>query len=358
MSSKSSSSAILAVLKGEVPTHTPIWIMRQAGRYLPEYRELRSKVGSFTELYSNPELASKVTLMPMKRFPLDAAIIFSDILIALDAISIEVSFSSSGANSGGPPTITGPRVDKPIRTQQDLNNLPKNCDLEKYDFLVQNIKICKSELKDQALIGFVGSPWTLAAYAVEGGNAKNFATLRGMMYSQPQLLQGLLQRLADEVTQLAILQIDSGADIIQIFDSWAGLLGPQHYYEFSYKYMAKIIADIRSQRPNTPLIIFAKSTPFSPLQMLECKPDGLGIDWQVDLRATFASVGDQVAIQGNLDPAALYADEQSLAKEVSRIMESRSTNSRHIFNLGHGIYPDVNPDRVAYLVDAVHNYSG
>lgn len=345
---------MLAVLNGETPPYTPVWIMRQAGRYLPEYRQLRAKVGSFQALYSNPELASKVTLMPMQRFPLDAAVIFSDILIALDAISLEVSFASAEAGEAG--GTSGPKVLNPITSEKDVDNLPQATDLNKYDFLAENLKISREELKDRGLIGFIGSPWTLAAYAVEGSNTKNFSKLRAMMYQRPQLLHKLLKRLADELIELAILQIDSGADIIQIFDSWAGLLGADQYEEFSYKYMANIIADIRDLRPATPLIIFAKATPFSPIQMLGSNPNGLGIDWQVDIAYAFTAVGSRAAIQGNLDPAALYASELDLDKEISRIMQARTKSSRHIFNLGHGIYPDINPDRVAYLVDAVHNY--
>lgn len=349
-----SRQVMLSALRGEVTPYTPIWIMRQAGRYLPEYRELRAKADSFQQMYSTPELASKVTLMPMQRFPLDAAVIFSDILIALDAISIKVSFATAEEK------ISGPMVAKPIRTERDINNLPQETDLSNYDFLADNLKICREELPDKALIGFIGSPWTLAAYAVEGCNSKNFTQLRGMMYKNPQLLHRLLQRLVDELVELAILQIDSGADIIQIFDSWAGLLGPQQYDEFSYKYMAQIIDKVRAQRPTTPIIIFAKGTPFTPVQMLACKPEGLGLDWQVDIAQAFKSVGTLATLQGNLDPAALYSSTGDLDKEIERIMQARGESdhifSHHIFNLGHGIYPDINPDRVAYLVDAVHNY--
>lgn len=345
---------ILNSLQGEQVPYTPIWIMRQAGRYLPEYRDLRAKAKTFTNLYQTPEMASEVTLMPIKRFPLDAAIVFSDILIVLDAINLQVSFV----------TGEGPIIGNPIRTDKDIANLATTTDLDNYRYLADTLKICRSELSEQALIGFIGSPWTLAAYAVEGGSGassatKNFTNLRKMTYQQPQLMHKLLKRLSDEVIELAMMQIDSGANVIQIFDSWAGLLNHDYYRNFSYAYIKLIVETLKERRPDTPCIVFAKCTPFSPQEMAECKPNAIGIDWLVDLATAFNQVGATTTIQGNLDPAALYADIPILDEEINKIMTARRNNAnvRHIFNLGHGIYPDIEPDKVAYLVDAVHNYS-
>ena len=342
-------SPILNILRGNKPSQIPIWVMRQAGRYLPEYCMLREKAKSFKNLYLTPELAVEVTMMPLKRFPLDAAIIFSDILIALDAIGVPVNFE----------TNKGPVINNPINSDSALQQLSSKPDLDKYDFLAQSLRGVKQELGTTGapLIGFVGSPWTLAAYAVEGEGSKVFAKLRKMMYAEPQLLHKLLQRLTTEVSELALMQIKNGADIIQIFDSWASLLNDNYYRAFSLRYITQIINNIKSVAPQTPIILFAKGTPLMPQEMAKSNPDCLGIDWQTDLASAFNQVGESVALQGNMDPAALYADKQLLDKEIENVIAACPKDGRHIFNLGHGIYPDTNPDKVAYLVDKVHDYN-
>ena len=338
---------VLKLLAGEKTDYTPIWIMRQAGRYLPEYRELRQKFGSFQKLYKHSEAAATVTMQPLQRFDLDAAIVFSDILVALEAVNIAVDFASGG-----------PRIAEPFRSEKDLNRLPPKPQQGSYDFLQQTLKLCKAEIADRTLIGFIGSPWTLAAYAVEGQGSKTFSQLRRLVYTNPKLLHQLLNRLTDEVIELALAQVKSGADVIQIFDSWAGLLGKETYAEFSYTYIEKIVASLRKLAPDLPVIVFGRSAPFSPAEMAACKPAALGFDWQTDISVAFAELDGKVAVQGNLDPAALYGDEKTLQQAIDRIMQAgqNSSRSRHIFNLGHGIYPDTDPDRVAYLVDAVHGY--
>lgn len=342
---------ILKVLNNEEKTntfdYTPIWIMRQAGRYLPEYRKIRIKVKDFNQLYRNPELATEITLQPLKRFPLDAAIIFSDILIALEAIGLKVKFE----------TNKGPVLYNPIN--KDIKQVSSQTDLNNYDYLSQSIKAVKRELKPYniPLIGFIGSPWTLAAYAVEGQGSKSFTKLRRMVYVKPQLIHKLLERLSVELSQLAIMQIKNGADIIQIFDSWAGLLNSDYYRMFSLAYITKVIARIKATAPETPIILFAKGSPLQENEMAQTKVHCLGIDWQKDLAKAFSEVGRKLVLQGNMDPAVLYGDKNTVNKEVKNILGRCPRHGRHIFNLGHGIYPDINPDSVAYLVDIVHELS-
>ena len=358
---------ILSALTNRPTPYTPIWIMRQAGRYLPEYRQLRGKVPSFKDLYSDPDLATEVTLMPLKRFPLDAAIVFSDILIALDAIGIDVAFTEG----------KGPVIKDPIRSEEQLLSLSAKTDLGKYSYLRDTLKNCRHELKDKALIGFVGSPWTLAAYAIEGQGSKTFTSLRRMVYQEPEMVHKLLKRLAEEVVDLALLQIKSGADVIQIFDSWAGLLGRDYYRTFSFDYIKFVVEKI-NKKSSVPIIVFAKGTPLYTKEMIECGCSCIGLDWQVniddafrrakgvldieitdswnEIEDSYKKMKGKCAVQGNLDPAALYADTDILDKEITKILDARKEGVGHIFNLGHGIYPDTNPDRVAYLVDRVHSY--
>ena len=332
---------ILRVLNKQQPDCTPIWIMRQAGRYLPEYQALRKQAGSFKQLYQLPELASQATLLPINRFDLDAAIIFSDILIVLEALGLEVNFDSQG-----------PQLAKPVRKEGDLLQLRTEESEAKFDYLSQAIGLVKRELT-VPLIGFVGSPWTLAVYAVEGRGSKTFLHIRKMLYQSPQLLHRLLARLTAEITALALLQLKQGADIIQIFDSWAGLLSPHYYQDFSLSYSQEIIKAIRA-RTQKPVILYTKGCPLPPASLASCGADGLGLDWQVNLHQAFDQLKDSIVLQGNLDPAALYGDEESLSQEVNRIFAARPSGCHHIFNLGHGIYPDTPPAKVAQLIELVH----
>jgi len=335
---------ILRVLNKQQTDRTPIWIMRQAGRYLPEYQALRKQAGSFKKLYQLPELASQATLLPINRFDLDAAIIFSDILIVLEALGLEVNFDSQG-----------PQLAKPIRKEQDLLQLRTEESEAKFGYLSQAISLVKKELK-VPLIGFVGSPWTLAVYAVEGQGSKAFLHIRKMLYQSPQLLHRLLARLTAEITALALLQLKQGADIIQIFDSWASLLSPHHYEAFSLSYSQKIIKSIRTATQK-PVILYAKGCPLPPASLASCGANALGLDWQINLHQAFDQLKDSIVLQGNLDPAALYGDKESLSQEVNRIFAARPPGCHHIFNLGHGIYPDTPPANVAHLIELVHSLS-
>ncbi len=331
------------VLAGRRPDRTPVWIMRQAGRYLPEYRKLRAKVGSFQKLYR--QHAAEVTLMPLKRYGLDAAIIFSDILILPDALGMEVEFTEG----------LGPVLQKPVRGEKSLADLRSPHPQEAYQYLAEGIKETKAELAaDTSLIGFVGSPWTLAVYGTQGSGSKNFAITRRMLYEQPKLLHSLLERLTREVIQLALLQIRAGADVIQIFDSWAGLL-PRHLYaDFSLTYTEQIVREIQDKAPNTPTILFARECALPVSELAKIGIAALSLDWKSDMGLSFAETKGSVVLQGNLDPAALYADDATLEKEVRRILDAKPANAGHIFNLGHGVPPDVSPDKIALLTDLVH----
>ena len=331
------------VLNKKQPDCLPVWIMRQAGRYMPEYRALRKKVGDFKQLYQTAELAAQITLLPVEKFNLDAAIIFSDILIALDNIGLGVKFIEN----------KGPCITYPLRTERDLTRL--GTQQTDYEFLIQAIKITKKELTTP-LIGFVGSPWTLAVYAVEGQGSKNFCTARKILYQNPQFFHQLLLRLTQETTNLARLQIQHGADVIQIFDSWAGLLPPSHYEKFSLSYIRLLIRNLK-QLPNCPpLILYARNCSLPPAVLAKCGIDVLSLDWQCNLKAVFEQLGDSIILQGNLDPASLYAGEELLGKAVDEVLAARPPHCHHIFNLGHGIYPDTSPHKVRFLVDRVHNH--
>ena len=338
------------VLNKQQPDCTPIWIMRQAGRYMPEYQKLRKQAGSFKQLYLTAELAAQVTLLPINRFDLDAAIIFSDILIVLDSLGFDVDFIDG----------KGPELANPIRDEKSMKGLRHEDPQKNYEYLTQAFALVKQELKGRVpLIGFVGSPWTLAVYAVEGRSNKSFLHIRKMLYQEPLLLHKLLLRLTEEITNLAILQLKNGADIIQIFDSWAGLLTPFHYVNFSFFYIKKLIHNIKAlpEYHNSPIILFAKSCPLSPTSLVDCGADVLGLDWQVCLRQAFDQLDNRVILQGNLDPASLYGDKESINKEVQRILAARPSHCHHIFNLGHGVLADTSPDKVDYLIDKVHSYS-
>ena len=317
--------------------------MRQAGRYLPEYRELRARAGSFKQLYRRH--ATEISLMPLKRYELDAAIIFSDILIALDAIGMEVNFDDRG------PVLT-----QPLRGADDLSRLRNSVAEEAYDYLARSLREVRAELPPQIpVIGFVGSPWTLAVYSIEGSIVKDPKRARRMLYQDPQLLHSLLALLTKEATQLVRLQAQSGADIIQIFDSWAGLLPCHLYQQFSLNYIAQIIEATRIKQP---IILFARECPLGLPALMETGVTALSLDWKTDIARAFKQVGSKTILQGNLDPTALYGDIDLLEKEVRRILAARPPRCGHIFNLGHGILPDVDPHRVAQLIELVHRLDG
>jgi len=326
---------------------TPVWIMRQAGRYLPEYRATREKAGSFMQLCSTPELACEVTLQPLKRFPLDAAILFSDILTIPDAMGLGLYFADG----------EGPQFKNPVRTAADVKRLSVPDPEDKLLYVMDAVRLIRRELDGQVpLIGFAGSPWTLATYMIEGGSSKDFALIKKMLYDQPALLHQLLATTARAVTEYLNAQIAAGAQAVMVFDTWGGALSPRDYKEFSLRYMQEIVSGLtrEAEGRKVPVILFTKGGGQWLEAIADTGCDALGVDWTTDLRGARTRVGHRVALQGNMDPSVLYASPERIRAEVASVLASYGPGSGHVFNLGHGIHTGINPDHVAVLVDAVH----
>ena len=340
----------LRALMREPVDYTPVWMMRQAGRYLPEYRATRKRAGSFLDLCKNPELACEVTLQPLERFPLDAAILFSDILTVPDAMGIGLYFAEG----------EGPRFERPVRSDADIDALKipdPNTDLR---YVMDGVSTIRRALDGRVpLIGFSGSPWTLATYMIEGAGTKNFAHSKGMLFDRPDALHKLLDKLADAVCTYLNAQVESGAQALMIFDTWGGVLSPGDYVEFSLAYMERVLDGLKREADGrkVPVILFSKGAGPLLARMAESGCDGLGVDWTTDLRDARAMVGERVALQGNLDPCALYASPERIRVEVARVLASYGFGTGHVFNLGHGIHPDVPPEHAAALVQAAHELS-
>lgn len=329
---------------------TPIWMMRQAGRYLPEYRATREKAGDFMSLCKNPELACEVTLQPLARYKIDAAILFSDILTIPDAMGLGLYFE----------TGEGPRFRKTVRTEQDIENLQVTDAHKDLGYVVDAVKTIRNALNGEVpLIGFSGSPWTLMTYMVEGGSSKDFRRAKALIYDTPELAAQLLDKLADSVIGYLNAQIEAGAQAVQIFDSWGGALAHDAYLEFSLRPMKKIIDGLIKEHDGrkVPVILFTKGGGQWLEKMSVVGADALGLDWTTDIGAARDRVGNKVALQGNMDPSVLYANPARIRSEVEKILSRYGHGSGHVFNLGHGITPEVKPDNVAAFFDAVHELS-
>ena len=341
-----------ALLREPVDT-TPVWMMRQAGRYLPEYRETRAQAGDFLSLCKNTEFACEVTLQPLRRYELDAAILFSDILTVPDALGLGLYFE----------TGEGPKFHKTVRTEQDVANLPKINAKSDLAYVMNAVSAIRSALGGHVpLIGFSGSPWTLATYMVEGGSSKEFRFIKNMMYAQPEVLHALLDHLADSVIDYLNAQIDAGAQAIQIFDSWGGALAHREYIEFSLNYMTKIIAGLQREKDGRriPIIVFTKGGGQWLETMLTTGADAFGLDWTTPLYTARDVVAGRAALQGNLDPAVLYGSAASIEKSVKAMLDDAYANGEktgYIANLGHGITQWVDPAQPKIFVDTVHEYS-
>ncbi len=338
-----------ALLKEPVDV-TPVWMMRQAGRYLPEYRETRAKAGSFMQLCMNPELACEVTIQPLDRYPLDAAILFSDILTIPDAMGLQLRFAEG----------EGPIFDKPVRTEADVNALFVPDPEGELKYVMDAVRTIRKELDGRVpLIGFSGSPWTLATYMVEGGSSKEYAKVKGMLFDRPDLMHKLLDTTAKAVTAYLNAQIDAGAQAVQIFDTWGGMLTPRDYKEFSLRYMQQIIDGLKreSEGRKVPVILFTKGGGQWLEAMAETGADALGLDWTTDLADARRRVGDKVALQGNMDPTVLYASPERIRAEVKTVLESYGKGSGHVFNLGHGIHQHIDPEHAGAFIEAVHELS-
>jgi len=328
---------------------TPVWVMRQAGRYLPEYREVRAKAGSFLNLMQTPELACEVTLQPLRRFDFDASILFSDILTIPHAMNLGLHFKEG----------EGPVFDRPLRNKADIDRLGVPDPLSDMPYVYETIRLIKQGLDGKVpLIGFAGSPWTLATYMIEGGSTKTFAKIKGMMYEQPELLSKLLNILSESVADYLNAQIDAGVDALMIFDTWGGVLSPDCYEKFSLAPMQAILDKLKKQRGDQiiPNILFTKNGGQWLEKMAATGCSALGVDWTINIGEARKRVGDQVALQGNLDPCVLYASPEKIRSAVHTVLNDFGSGPGHVFNLGHGIHPDINPDHVKVLVDAVHDF--
>ena len=338
-----------ALLKQPVD-YTPLWMMRQAGRYLPEYRKVREEAGSFMAVCTNPELACEVTLQPLRRFDFDAAILFSDILTIPDAMGLGLYFTEG----------EGPKFKRPLRTAVDIEKLAVIDPEIELRYVTDAVRLIRKNLDGSVpLIGFSGSPWTLATYMVEGGSSKNFAKVKALMYNNPALMHKLLDTLAQSVAAYLNAQIAAGAQAVMLFDTWGGMLSSEDYNEFSLRYAKQVrdLLTIENEGRRVPNILFTKGGGLWLEEMANTGYDALGLDWQTDIHVARNRVGEKVALQGNLDPLALYANPDVITEKVKTILHKYGNGSGHVFNLGHGILPDINPEHVKAMVDSVHEHS-
>lgn len=340
---------LLRALRRQPTEYTPVWLMRQAGRYLPEYRATRSRAGSFMDLCRNAAFATEVTLQPLARFSLDAAILFSDILTVPDAMGLGLSFAEG----------EGPRFARPLRDEAAIRALAVP-EMDSLDYVFRAVREIRQALNGQVpLIGFAGSPFTLACYMVEGGSSSDFRQIKALMYSRPELLHHILDINARTVSAYLQAQIESGAQVLMIFDTWGGILSTPAYLEFSLAYMQRIVAELRRGRDGAqvPVILFTKGGGQWLAEMAASGCDALGLDWTVDGARARAAVGAQVALQGNLDPGVMMGSAEMVAAEARRVLDSFGAQPGHVFNLGHGISQYTPPENVSVLVETVHEYS-
>jgi uroporphyrinogen decarboxylase len=340
---------IRAALREETP-YTPVWIMRQAGRYLPEYNATRARAGSFLALAKNPDFATEVTLQPLSRFPLDAAILFSDILTVPDAMGLGLYFAEG----------EGPKFERPVRDERSVRQLTVPDPHDTLRYVVDAVAQIRRALDGRVpLIGFSGSPYTLACYMVEGGASADFQTIKTMLYARPELLHTLLSTNAEAVTRYLNAQIEAGAQAVMLFDTWGGSLSGAAYREYSLTYMRRVVEGLIRDRDGAriPIIVFTKGGGLWLQDIAAIGCDVVGLDWTVDIGSARALIGGRVALQGNLDPAVLFSPPTRIEAEVARVLAQYGSGAGHIFNLGHGISQHTEPAHVGALVDAVHTLS-
>jgi uroporphyrinogen decarboxylase len=340
----------LRALLRQPTERTPVWMMRQAGRYLPEYRATRERAGSFLKLCMTPDLACEVTLQPLARYPLDAAILFSDILTIPHALGLGLHFE----------TGEGPKIERPVRSLADVRRLGVPDPHQQLRYVMDAVQVIRRELHGKVpLIGFAGSPWTVGTYIVEGGSSREFSKIKGMLYEEPATLHELLDLLAKSTLAYLNAQIESGAQAVMIFDTWGGVLTPTQYREFSLQYMTRIVDGLTRERDGrrVPIILFTKGGGAWLSEMAKTNCDALGVDWTTDLGTARKAVNDSKALQGNLDPSCLYASPERIREEVARVLASYGHGSGHVFNLGHGIHPQIPPEHAGAMIQAVHELS-
>ena len=350
MSSSLKNDLFLRALRRQPVPRTPVWIMRQAGRYLPEYRAVREKAGDFMSLCGNPELACEVTLQPLRRFKLDAAILFSDILTIPDAMGLGLYFE----------TGEGPKFARPVQNERDIDKLAVPDVSEKLGYVFDAVSLIRRELDGEVpLIGFAGSPWTVGTYMVEGGSSREFPIIKGLAADNPAALERLLQTVASTTTDYLNAQIDAGAQAIMIFDTWGATLEGSDYQRFSLNYMEQIVAGLNRQQngEDIPVILFTKGAGARLSDMVATGCDALGVDWTTSLAEAREYTGDKVALQGNLNPAMLRESPETIREGVAEVLASYGKGPGHVFNLGHGITPDIDPDHLGACIDAVHELS-
>ncbi len=350
MSTTLDNDRLLRALTRQPVDRTPVWMMRQAGRYLPEYRAVRAKAGDFMTLCGTPELACEVTLQPLRRFPLDAAILFSDILTVPDAMGLGLYFAEG----------EGPRFERPVTSRADVERLAVPDPEGELKYVMDAVRVIRRELAGRVpLIGFSGSPWTVATYMVEGGSSKTFSKIRGMAYAEPDTLHQLLATVTEATVQYLNAQVAAGAQALMVFDTWGGTLSPAAYRAFSLQYMTRIVDGVTREADGrrVPVVLFTKGGGAWLDVMADTGCDALGIDWTCDLADARARVGDRVALQGNLDPCVLYAPPAVIRDNVARVLASFGNGSGHVFNLGHGIHPGVDPEHAGAMIEAVHSLS-
>ena len=341
---------LLRALLRQRVDRTPVWMMRQAGRYLPEYRATRAKAGSFMKLCGTPELACEVTLQPLRRYGFDAAILFSDILTVPDAMGLGLHFIEG----------EGPKFHRPVRSAEEIENLAIPDPENELRYVMDAIRLIIRELDNNVpLIGFAGSPWTVATYMVEGGSSRDFATVKKMMFDAPDLLHRLLKKNAEAITEYLKAQISAGIQAVMIFDTWGGVLAPDNYREFSLRYMRQIIKNLPREHDGhiIPTILFTKGAGPLLADMADSGCDALGVDWMTSLSDARRYTQDKVALQGNLDPAVLYSKPDIIRQEVAKVLTDYEHGPGHVFNLGHGIHPGIDPEHVAAMVESVHELS-
>ena len=355
MSSQPRNDRFLRALRRQPVDCTPVWLMRQAGRYLPEYRATRKAAGSFLAMAKNPELACEVTLQPLRRFPLDAAILFSDILTIPDAMGLGLYFVEG----------EGPKFERPVRNAADIARLGVPDMGSELRYVMDAVSTIRRELDGSVpLIGFSGSPWTLACYMVEGGGSKDFARVKALALNDPAAMHRLLEVTTDAVIAYLSAQRAAGAQVLQVFDTWGGVLSPSMYREFSLRYLTRIARELErgDGEARAPLILFGKGNGAYVAELADSGTDAVGVDWTIDLGDAARRTGGKVALQGNLDPVTLYASPDAIRTEVGRALDSYrdgngGSREGHVFNLGHGMSPDMDPEHVAVLVEAVHTLS-
>ncbi|GAB3651790.1 uroporphyrinogen decarboxylase [Echinicola sediminis] len=334
---------LLRAARGEQVERTPVWLMRQAGRILPEYREVRNSVSGFIELAQTPKLAAEVTIQPVDLLGVDAAIIFSDILVIPEAMGLPYEMIEK----------RGPKFPHTVSSASDLNKLRVADGVDDLGYVIEAIKITKKALNGRVpLIGFAGAPWTIFAYMVEGSGSKTFSKSRAMLYKEPKLAEKLLDMITESTINYLKAQIAAGANLVQVFDSWAGILPPEQYNKFSLKYISAICDAITE----VPVTVFAKGAFFAREEMSKLNCETIGLDWNMGIAESRRMIGEEKTLQGNLDPAALYGSAEEVEEVTKRMLDEFGTG-RHIANLGHGVYPDIDPEKVKVFINTVKEYS-